>query len=51
MQNKRWSGYIIGAVIIVAVVTGAVFMMNSKKVREGKGPEITAEEQAIQPDR
>ena len=48
LRNNRWALLGIGAVIIVAVVTGAVFMMNSKKVREGKGPEITAEEQAIQ---
>lgn len=47
MKNK-WAMLGIGAVIVVVLVAVGVYMMNSKKAQEGTGPEITAEEEAIE---
>ena len=38
----------IGVVIVVIVVALGIYFMNSKKAEVGTGPEITAEEEAIQ---
>ena len=38
----------IGAVIVVIVVAVGLYLMNSKKAKEGTGPVVTSEEEAVQ---
>ncbi len=47
LQNKLYL-IGIGLVVVVLIIVGVIFMKNTKKSEEAKGPEQTAEEQAIQ---
>lgn len=38
----------VGAVVVVILVAGALYLTNSKKAQVGTGPVVTAEEEAIQ---